>query len=132
MDAATKALVRNRAEDRCEYCLLGQEHDIATMHVEHIVARQHGGTDDPSNLALACIHCNLHKGPNLSGLDPETGSLMPLFNPRLDAWGEHFALQGGIIVGLTPVGRTTVYVLAMNEGFQIDLRIELLNRGAYP
>ncbi len=64
IDAATRAAVRRRAGDRCEYCLLRQEHDLSSLHVEHIAAKQHGGTDDPSNLALACIHCNLHKGPN--------------------------------------------------------------------
>jgi hypothetical protein len=31
-----------------------------------------GGSDDPDNLALACHHCNLHKGPNLAGVDPRT------------------------------------------------------------
>jgi hypothetical protein len=28
------------------------------FHVEHIVPRQHGGTDDPNGLALACDRCN--------------------------------------------------------------------------
>ena len=27
------------------------------------------------NLALACIDCNLHKGPNLTGIDPETNQV---------------------------------------------------------
>ena len=59
MDAATRAAVRRRAGDRCEYCLLRQEHDLSALHVEHIAAKQHGGTDDPANLALACIHWKL-------------------------------------------------------------------------
>jgi 5-methylcytosine-specific restriction endonuclease McrA len=58
MDAATRELVRRRAGNRCEYCLRPQEHAETTHHIEHIVARQHLGTDDPLNLALACIHCN--------------------------------------------------------------------------
>ena len=58
MDVATRELVRRRAGNRCEYCLHPQEHTEATHHIEHIVARQHLGTDDQLNLGLACIHCN--------------------------------------------------------------------------
>jgi hypothetical protein len=105
---------------------------VATFHVEHIVAKQHGGSDDLSNLAIACMHCNLFKGPNIAGLDPQTGQLTPIFNPRRDVWTEHFALRGPTIVGLTPVGRTTVYVLALNSRQQIDLRTALRSQGLYP
>jgi len=125
-------LVRQRAGDRCEYCRLRQEHDQATFHVEHVVAKQHRGSDDNSNLAIACIHCNLFKGPNIAGLDPETGQVASLYNPRRDVWADHFALLGPLIVGLTPVGRTTVYVLAMNARPQLDLRAALLPLGLYP
>src|SRR5437016_3905081 len=38
------------------------------FHVEHIVARQHGGSDTVENLALACPECNRHKGTNLTGI----------------------------------------------------------------
>lgn len=68
MDAAARKLVRERAGNRCEYCLLGQEDSDLTHHIEHIVARQHGGSDDVDDLALACHRCNLCKGPNLSGV----------------------------------------------------------------
>src|ERR1039457_110363 len=73
MDATTRDLVRRRAGERCEYCRLRQEHSELIHHVEHIVAKQHGGSEDPDNLALACHRCNLHKGPNLTGIDPRTG-----------------------------------------------------------
>jgi hypothetical protein len=54
MDAARRELVRDRAGNRCEYCRVRQEDDaLFTFHTEHIVARQHGGLDDDSNLALA-------------------------------------------------------------------------------
>jgi hypothetical protein len=43
------------------------------------------------NLALACWTCNLKKGPNLSGVDPMTGQVAALFNPRDDEWAEHFS-----------------------------------------
>ena len=55
MDAATRSLVRSRAGDRCEYCgRLQSDAPALRFHVEHIKARQHDGSDDLSNLALAC------------------------------------------------------------------------------
>ncbi len=126
MDANTRHRVRERAMDRCEYCGLPQSAiPLSTFHVEHIRAKQHDGSDDLSNLALSCDHCNRHKGPNLSGVDPETGDIVPLFHPRQDAWPEHFALQGALIIGLTPTGRATVHVLAMNSSRQIETRSDL-------
>jgi hypothetical protein len=53
---------------------------------------------------FACYHCNAHKGPNLSGLDPESGTLVRLFHPRQDRWDEHFERNGVLIVGLSAVG----------------------------
>lgn len=129
MDAATRTLVRQRADNRCEYCLLRQEHCDLTHHVEHILSKQHGGTDTADNLALACHRCNLRKGPNLTGIDPETGRLAPLFHPRRDRWGEHFLLQGVRIEGRTNVGRATVQVLGINDPRRLELRSELLARG---
>ena len=65
-----------------EYCGLPRAAiPIATFHVDHIKAKQHEGSDDPTNLALACGHCNRRKGTNLSGIDPETGEIVPLFQP---------------------------------------------------
>jgi len=78
MDAATRNLVRRRAGNRCEYCLLQQEQSGLSHHIEHIVAKQHGGPDDPVNLTLACNRCNASKGPNLTGIDPETGEVVSL------------------------------------------------------
>jgi hypothetical protein len=125
MDPATKGFVAERAGNRCEYCRMHQRHYVIRFHVEHIVPRQHRGSDDESNLALACHFCNRHKGPNLSGIDPETKQLTRLFNPRTDAWREHFRTERGHIVGLSAIGRTTVYVLNMNDPERIRTRFEL-------
>ena|ERR1035437_9920835 len=129
MDAATRDLVRRRTAERCEYCRLHQENSELVHHVEHIVAKQHGGPDDPSNLALACHRCNLHKGPNLTGIDPQTGQVLPLFYPRHDQWTEHFVLAGARIEGISATGRATVQVLAMNDSRRLDVRREVLKRG---
>ena len=123
IDAATRRLVRERAGYRCEYCGLWQtQQPFPAFHIDHIIALQHGGTDDAANLALACHHCNLRKGTNLTGLDPETGALVALFHPRRDVWEAHFALRVALIVGLTPTGRTTSQVLDMNAADRVQLR----------
>jgi hypothetical protein len=129
MDAATRQFVRRRAGNRCEYCLLRQEHSGLSHHVEHIVAKQHGGAGDSANLALACHRCNLRKGPNLTRVDPVTGDVVALFHPAARRWAEHFLLHGGHIEGITAVGRATVQVLAMNDARRLELRAELLARG---
>ncbi len=129
MDAATRALVRERADNRCEYCLLRQEYCEFTHHIEHIVSKQHGGRDAVDNLALACHRCNLKKGPNLTSVDPETGEPTPLFHPRRNRWEEHFAFQDIRIEGLTPTGRATVQLLAMNDARRLELRSEMRARG---
>jgi hypothetical protein len=128
MDAGARNLVRHRADNRCEYCLLPQEHSHLAHHIEHIVAKQHGGSDDFGNLALACHRCNLCKGPNLTGFDRQSGRIVPLFHPRRDRWTEHFAWRGPRIEGLTAIGRATVLVLGMNDARRLDLRAELLAR----
>jgi len=98
---------------------------LAAFHVEHIMPRVHGGGDDSSNLALACDRCNLHKGTNLTGIDPESGAVALLYNPRTQAWREHFHLQGATIIGLTPTGRATVRTLNMNAPRRVQLRAQL-------
>ena len=129
MDAGTRRFVRERAGERCEYCRLHQRYSEFLHHTEHVIARQHGGSDDVDNLALACHRCNLHKGPNLSGVDPVTGVVEILFHPRRDQWPEHFVFREAYLEGLTPTGRVTVEVLALNDARRIELRQELLTLG---
>jgi hypothetical protein len=130
IDAAVRDLVHRRAGNRCEYFRLKQEHlPFSTFQVEHIIPRKHGGDDDPANLAPTCDRCNSHKGANLTGIDPETGEIIALFNPRKHSWDEHFGLSDITIVGLTAAGRTTVRVLNMNEERRVRLRAVLKRYG---
>src|SRR3954447_12174164 len=122
MDAATRQLIRVRAGNRCEYCRLEQEFAELTHHIEHIVAKQHEGSERPENLALACHRCNLRKGPNLAGVDPLTKTVVALFHPRHDIWSEHFSIEGPRLVGISPIGRATIHVLAMNDPRRVELR----------
>jgi hypothetical protein len=134
MDATTKDLVRQRAGDRCEYCHLPQEATpFITFHIEHVIAKQHtpndDNLDDLKRLALSCDRCNLFKGPNLSSIDPNSGEIVNLFNPRTDNWNDHFAARGAKIVGLTRTGRATARLLNMNDSRRVDLREQWLDEG---
>jgi 5-methylcytosine-specific restriction endonuclease McrA len=60
------------------------------FHIDHVIARQHGGLEDLENLALACVHCNRFKRPNIAGFDTETNQVVRLFHPRTDLWSQHF------------------------------------------
>ena len=125
MDRALREVVRRRAGNACEYCHIPQQATpLIPFHIEHIVPKQHGGTDNPGDLALACDRWNAYKGPNLTSIDPESGAVVPLFHPRRDAWSTHFAVRSGRIVGLTPTGRATVRLLNMNAPRRVELRGE--------
>jgi hypothetical protein len=133
MDQELRTAVRERAAFRCEYCLLPEEYaPVTPFQVEHIVAKQHGGGDELSNLALACHRCNLTKGPNLGGIDPKTGKKVWLFNPRRHKWARHFRWAGPVVVGRTPTGRATVAVLQMNDDDRVELRQALIAEGVFP
>lgn len=132
MDAATREFVRWRAARRCEYCRLPEFADpYFVFHLEHIVARQHGGNDAPSNLCWSCSRCNHRKGTNLVSIDRKTGQQANLFHPREQTWTDHFALVDGQIVGLTPIGRATAQLLGMNEPHRVRLRRELVEQGVF-
>jgi hypothetical protein len=94
--------------------------------------RKTRGETAASNLALACPHCNLYKGPNIAGVDPASGQVVRLFHPRMDNWNEHFRFETARIVGASPIGRVTVQVLAMNAEDFILFRTKLLEQGASP
>jgi len=67
--------VRERAGERCEYCRLPQSAFPLPFQIDHVRAEKHGGETTEGNLALACTHCNRHKGPDIAGFDAETGQL---------------------------------------------------------
>ena len=111
MDAATRESVRQRAGQRCEYCHFPDHALNLPFHVEHIIASVHRPDDRPANLAWSCPRCNLRKGPNLTTIDPATDQPVDLFNPRMMAWADHFAIRNAVVIGITPCGRGTVRLL---------------------
>ncbi len=129
---ALRRLVMERANGCCEYCLIHQDDVAATHHLDYVRPRKHGGYTISDNLALACQLCNRYKGADLTAPDPLTDEITLLFNPRTQAWGDHFRLQGVEIVGLTPTGRATVELLRLNQVVRLLDRERLRAAGRYP
>ena len=117
-----RQLVEQRADHHCEYCLVSDDLAFISFEIDHIVAEQHGGQTEESNLALACFDCNRNKGPNIASIDPQSGHSAGLFNPRTDNWEDHFQIDGPTISGLTEEGRATSQLLKMNDRQRIAQR----------
>jgi hypothetical protein len=132
MDRGLQQLVRERAGDRCEYCHFPQWAHPQRLPIDHVVPRKHNGTDDESNLALSCPLCNLHKGSNLTGLDPADGTVQRLYHPRRDNWTDHFHWRGAIPHARTATGRVTIQVLNMNDARRVKTRELLIAQGLLP
>ena len=122
-------LARSRAGHRCEYCRLPESASLFRHVLDHIIARQHRGRTAMDNLAVCCGNCNRYKGPNIATLDPLDEALTRLFNPRVDVWAQHFRYDGAVLVGLTPIGRSTVALLAINVPPRVRTRAVLIRAG---
>jgi hypothetical protein len=109
-----------------------QEHDPRPFHLDHIRPHKHHGTTSLENLSLSCAACSLFKGSNPAGYDPDTDTLCPLYNPRSQSWNDHFQWDQAELKGLTPVGRTTIEVLRINEPLRIQHRKLLMELGVFP
>ena len=131
MDRTLEELVWRRAGGCCEYCRTPQDIEDLPAEIDHVIADTHGGRAAASNLALSCLHCNRHKGPNLSGIDPQTRLLSRLFHPRRHSWLYHFRWQGARLRGRTAIGRTTIRVLKINAPLRVALREELIAAGLF-
>lgn len=127
--------VAERAAHRCEYCHAPEAVFTLRFEIDHIVPISLDGADTLNNLALACRACNLWKSNATEAIDPLTGAVARLFNPRQDAWLDHFAVTGVSsvrIIGKTPIGRATVERLRMNASAQCEARRWWTRIGLYP
>jgi hypothetical protein len=123
--------VSARARHSCEYCRAPEIVFNLPFEVEHVMPKAHGGETTEDNLALSCRSCNLYKSDCVTAVDEITRQEVNLFNPRRDAWVEHFSLveETGEIQGLTASGRVTVSRLRMNGKVQIEARRQWLRLG---
>lgn len=130
--AEMRRQVIRRARNHCEYCLIHQD-DAASRHqVDHVISEKHAGPTVLHNLALSCLTCNRRKASDIAAIDPKTGRLVALFNPRLQVWSDHFRFDGSRIVGLTREGRATTEFLQFNLPERLLERGELIRTGRYP
>ena len=127
-----RSQVTSRASWRCEYCLIGEEDSGFPHQVDHIVSRKHGGLSTIENLALSCVLCNRYKGSDIASVDPPTGRITQLFNPRQDRWTEHFRIEVAQIIPTSSVGRVTVLILKLNATERMAERLLLQDLGRYP
>jgi hypothetical protein len=123
---------RERAQNRCEYCLLHEDDAYLPFEVDHIIAEKRGGVTLIENLAWACALCNRYKGTDLASIDPQSGRLIALFHPRRQQWRRHFRVVNGTIEPLTAAGRATVRLLRLNQPERVLVRAMLIGMGRYP
>jgi hypothetical protein len=127
-----RRFVAERAEHRCEYCLVHEDDSYSPHQIDHIVSRKHGGLSELDNLAYACLRCNAWKGSDIGSLDPQTGELVSLFNPRRQRWSDHFVFRGSVIEPLTAEGNATARLLKLNLDKRVAERQLLAAAGRYP
>jgi hypothetical protein len=127
--ASLRKEVRERAGKCCEYCLLAESQAFFPHEPDHLIAHKHAGETTSANLGLACFDCNRFKGSDIAAIDPVSGELVALFNPRVQTWSEHFILREGLIVPLTPTGRVTEKLLQFNLPRRVEIRKRLAALG---
>jgi hypothetical protein len=126
--------VTARARSRCGYCLTSEAIVGTPMEVDHIIPESLGGLTEEENLWLACSLCNDSKSGRIAAIDPTSGDVVRLFDPRRQEWKEHFQWTeaGDRIVGLTPTGRATVVALRLNRPSLVQARQAWVAVGWHP
>jgi len=124
--------VQERAQGRCEYCLIHESDMYYPHEPDHVIAEKHGGPASLENLAWSCFYCNRFKGSDLASIDPNSQKVVILFHPREQRWKRHFRLNGALIEGITSSGRATVTLLHMNDSERVAYRLGLIEISHYP
>jgi len=134
VSVAQRNRVRLRARDLCEYCRTNSDYAGHDFTVDHITPESEGGTSRLDNLCLCCFWCNNFKKSQTHFLDPHTNALVPLFNPRVDTWQEHFRWSPTKtrITGRTAIGRATVIALRLNRPILVRARRVWGRHGLHP
>ncbi|MBM3967517.1 MAG: HNH endonuclease [Planctomycetes bacterium] len=121
--AELRRVVRERAKQRCEYCLIHENESFLPHEPDHIIAIKHQGRTTESNLAWTCFTCNRAKGSDLASVDPATGEVVRLFNPRSDTWEDHLEVnEDGFLNAKSAIGRVTVALLKLNRQELLAIR----------
>ena len=109
--------VRANANYLCEYCHSPERSSSDMFTLDHLLPRSLGGSDKSDNLALACRRCNERRYNFTTATDLQTGSTVPIFNPRSQKWANHFTWSTDAlrIIGTSAIARGTCYRLDMND-----------------
>jgi HNH endonuclease len=118
-----REFIAKRANFCCEYCHIPEKFLATTFHIDHIISQKHGGVADIDNLAYSCQHCNQNKGSDIATIiEGKKMEFVRFYNPRKDNWGENFELEGGKIIGITAIGKSTSKILGFNQIERVILR----------
>ena len=129
---AVRKQVWERAKGRCEYCRRPEATTAVAFHVDHIIpVKRHNGSPGVENLAWSCAYCNRNKKTDVASFDLITGELVPLFNPRRQAWEDHFSMNGAVIDFKTSIGEVTIRLLNMNNPEFVEARQLLIQLGLW-
>jgi hypothetical protein len=131
---SVRQLVERDAGDRCGYCLSPTYLTGMPLVLEHIIPKAAGGPTRRENLWLSCYRCNEFKGPATHAIDPTNGARVALFDPRRQAWSEHFrwSPDGLRILGITSTGRATAVALRLNNAVVVTARRWWVAAGWHP
>ncbi|MBK6768622.1 MAG: HNH endonuclease [Ardenticatenales bacterium] len=131
---ALRLLVTEDSGHRCGYCRCSEFLTSTALVIDHIVPVAAGGATVRQNLWRSCVHCNQYKATSMEAVDPATGAIAPLFNPRTQRWHEHFRWidHGCIVEGLTPTGRATAAALRVNRDLAVSARRMWVDAGWHP
>ena len=76
------AKIRQRILKRDSYCCQQCGQDNGKLHVDHIIPRRLGGTDNDQNLQVLCQKCNLSKGGRFFSIGKTPPTLHGVFIPQ--------------------------------------------------
>jgi hypothetical protein len=120
VSAATREIVRRRADYTCEYCGIREADVGGQLTIDHFQPRSKGGVDDEENLIYCCIWCNQRK----MAYWPENDTDIQLLNPRQNHTSDHLiTLDDGLLRPLTDVGAFTIRRLQLNRPALVAYRL---------
>jgi len=131
---ALRERIEERDRHRCSYCLTPEAITGAPMELDHIIPESLGGPTVLENLCLACAVCNSHKAGRIAAPDPESGTIVRLFDPLRQTWTEHMGWNsvGDRIQARTACGRATIVALHLNRPSLVAARRRWSEAGWHP
>ena len=98
MNPDSRQDIYERDHYTCQYCgwcgaTSFEQWQLGWFAIDHIVPQAHGGTDDPSNLVVACHRCNSMKGQEKCSSVEEGRRIIAKKRAEREVWFRHFVLK---------------------------------------